>query len=167
MAGALIVTAELGPADFAWLDGERRRYFPPERNQLSAHLTMFHALPPSLEDEVRGQLKVVSASVRPAATVAGLINLGGGVAYRVVSPGLDTIREAIAAHFHGSLTAQDAGRWRAHVTIQNKVPSGDAKALLADLEPDFRPRPLAIHGLALHRYLGGPWESLGRWAFRD
>ena len=166
MAGALIVTAELGAVDFAWLDGERRRYFPPERNQLSAHLTMFHALPPSLENEVRGQLKGVSTGVQPAATVAGLIKLGGGVAYRVLSPELDTIREEIAAHFHGSLTAQDAGRWRAHVTIQNKVPSDDAKALLADLEPDFRPRPLAIHGLALHRYLGGPWESLGLWAFR-
>ena len=157
----------MGPADFAWLDGERRRYFPPERNQLSAHLTMFHALPPSLKDEVRGQLKEMSASARPAATVAGLINLGGGVAYRVVSPELDTIREAIAAHFHGSLTAQDAGGWRAHVTIQNKVPSGDAKALFERLEREFRPRALAIHALALHRYLGGPWESLGRWAFRD
>ena len=127
---------------------------------------MFHALPPSLEDEVRGQLKAVSASVRPAATVAGLINLGGGVAYRVVSPGLDTIREAIADHFHGSLTVQDASRWRAHVTIQNKVTSSDAKALFERLERDFRPRALAIHGLALHRYLDGPWGSLGRWAFR-
>ena len=167
MAGALIVTAELGPADFAWLDGERRLYFPPERNQLSAHLTMFHALPPSLEDEARGQLKAMSRSARPAATVAGLINLGGGVAYRVMSPGLDIIRAAIADHFHGSLTAQDASRWRAHVTIQNKVTSSDAKALFDRLERDFRPRPLAIHGLAFHRYLGGPWESLGRWAFRD
>ena len=166
MAGALIVTAELGPADFAWLDGERRRYFPPERNQLSAHLTMFHALPPSLEDEVRGQIKEMSASARPAATVAGLINLGGGVAYRVLSPELDTIREAIADRFHGSLTAQDAGRWRAHVTIQNKVTPQEAKALFDRLERDFRPRALAIHGLALHRYLDGPWGSLGRWAFR-
>ena len=32
---------------------------------------------------------------------------------------------------------------------------------------DFRPRPLGIPGLALHRYLGGPWETLatyGRFA---
>ena len=127
---------------------------------------MFHALPPSLEDEVRGQLKAQCAGPRPAATLAGLMNLGGGVAYRVASPELDAIREAIADHFHGSLTTQDAGRWRAHVTIQNKVSSGDAKALLADLEPDFRPRPLAIHGLELHRFLDGPWGLLGRWAFR-
>jgi len=163
---ALIVTAEPGPADFAWLDGERRRYFPPERNRLAAHLTMFHALPPSLEAEVRGQLKAHSTGPRPKATVAGLRDLGGGVAYRVVSPDLDTIRDSIADHFHGSLTAQDAGGWRAHVTIQNKVAASDARALLDRLKKEFRPRSLAIHGLALHRYLGGPWEMLGRWAFR-
>ena len=46
MSGALIVTAAMGAEDFAWLDRQRRAYFPPERNQLSAHLTMFHALPP-------------------------------------------------------------------------------------------------------------------------
>ena len=52
MAGALIVTAELGPADFGWLEGLRRAHYPPERNQLPAHLTMFHALPPSAESGV-------------------------------------------------------------------------------------------------------------------
>ncbi len=166
MAGALIVVAELGAADFAWLDGERQLYFPVERNQLDAHLTMFHALPPSLEGEVRGQLKTMCAGPRPAATIAGLMNLGGGVAYRVVSPALDSIRESIAEHFHGSLSAQDAGGWRAHVTIQNKATPADAQALLVSLERDFCPRSLAIHCLALHRYLGGPWEKIGRWAFR-
>ena len=104
MAGALIVTAALGPADFAWLDRERRQYFPPDRNQLAAHLTLFHALPPSLEEEARTTLKAQCNATRPAATIAGLINLGGGVAYRVSSPKLDFIRAAIAHHFHGSLT---------------------------------------------------------------
>lgn len=166
MAGPLIVTAELGPADFGWLDGQRRAHFPPERNQLAAHLTMFHALPPSLEDEVRRYLKVMTGGPPPQATAAGLMNLGGGVAYRVLSPELESIRENIAGHVHGSLTAQDAGGWRPHVTIQNKVPASEAQALFNLLIKDFRPRPLAIHGLALHRYLGGPWEPLGRFAFR-
>lgn len=166
MAGALIVTAEMGVADFAWLDGQRRRHFPPERNQLGAHLTMFHALPPSLEDEARGHLKAHCADAPPAATVAGVMNLGGGVAYRVISPALDTMREAIADHFHGALSPQDAGGWFAHVTIQNKVSSSEARGLFDRLDREFRPRPLEIHGLALHLYLGGPWELLGRWAFR-
>ena len=164
--GPRIVTAALGAADFAWLDGERRLYFPPERNQLDAHLTMFHALPPSLENEARAQLKARCAGLRPAATISGLMNLGGGVAYRVRSPELERIRDAVAGHFHGSLTAQDAGGWRPHVTIQNKVASQVAKDLLDRLEVEFRPRALEIHGLALHRYLGGPWDKLGQWAFR-
>lgn len=166
MARPLIVTADLGAADFAWLDEQRRAFFPPECNQLSAHLTMFHALPPSLEEEVRRTLKTLTASPRPPATIAGLLNLGGGVAYRIVSPELDRIRDAIADHFHGSLTAQDGGGWRPHVTIQNKVAASAARALLDRLERDFQPQPLAVTGLALHRYLGGPWEQLGRFAFR-
>lgn len=166
MAGPLIVTAALGQADFAWLDGQRRAHFPPERNQLAAHLTMFHALPPALEEEVRRLLKSLVAGPKPRAEIAGLMNLGRGVAYRIVSPELQLIREAIAAHFHGSLTAQDAGGWRPHVTIQNKATPGEAKALLDRLGQDFRPRPLTIDGLALYRYLGGPWEPLGTVAFR-
>ena len=166
MAGPLIVTAELGPADFAWLDAQRRAHFPPERNQLAAHLTMFHALPPSLEEEVRARLRLATAAPPPDATIAGLLNLGGGVAYRVVSPALNSIRTSIADHFHGALTAQDAGGWRAHVTIQNKVTSGRAKGLFDELGRNFQPRPLAIRGLTLNRYLGGPWEPLGRFAFR-
>ena len=166
MAGPLIVTADLASADFSWLDRQRRAYFPPERNQLAAHLTMVHALPPSLEDEVRRMLKAATACAPPRASIAGLISLGGGVAYRVLSGELDRIRDSIADHFHGSLTAQDAGGWRAHVTVQNKVKPAEAKKLLETLARDFRPRPLGIRGLALHRYLGGPWEPLARFAFR-
>lgn len=166
MSGPLIVTAELGAEDFAWLDGERRRYFPPERNQLSAHLTMFHALPPSAEAEVRHELKRHASGPAPAARVAGLMNLGRGVAYRIVSDDLEAIRRDIAAHFHGMLSAQDGQGWRPHVTIMNKAEPRLARALLSELERDFRPQPLRIAGLALHRYLGGPWERLGGWSFR-
>ena len=166
MAGALIVTAQIGAADLAWLDRQRREHYPPERNQLVAHLTMVHALPPSLEDEARSRLKACCANAPPEATVAGLMNLGRGVAYRIISPGLDNIRKAIADHFHGALSAQDAGGWRAHVTIQNKVTSSEARSLFDRLDRDFRPRPLQICGLALHRYRGGPWEWLGGWRFR-
>lgn len=166
MSGALIVTAQLGDADFAWLDGERRAYFPPERNQLAAHLTMFHALPPSAEAEARHELARHAAGPAPQAMITGLMNLGGGVAYRLVSDDLEAVRRNIANHFHGMLSAQDGQGWRPHVTIMNKAKPAAARALLAELEREFRPRPLAIVGLALNRYLGGPWEKLGAWRFR-
>ena len=166
MAGPLIVTAELGPADFAWLDAQRRAHFPPERNQLPAHLTMFHALPPSAIDEVRTRLAAVARSKPPRAQIAGLLNLGGGVAYRVHSPELEGIRADLADGFYGLLSAQDEAGWRPHVTIQNKVEPKVARRLHAVLTAAFEPRPLAIPALALHEYLGGPWAPLGRWAFR-
>lgn len=166
MAGALIVAAGLAPEDLAMLDGLRRAHYPPERNRLPAHLTLFHALPPSAEGEVRRQLALHAKAAPPRAAIAGPINLGTGVALRIVSEELEAIRAAIADHFHGSLTAQDAAGWRPHVTIQNKVAPRTAKALVENLARDFSPRPLAIRGLALHRYVDGPWETLGRYPFR-
>lgn len=166
MAGPLIVTAELAAADLAWLDGLRRHHYPAERNRLPAHLTMFHALPPSLEDEARHRLAKAASTRAPRATVAGLMDLGGGVAFRIVSEDLHRIREELAESFHGMLGAQDQGGWRPHVTIQNKVSNRDARQLLQALEAEFQPRPLGIRGLGLHRYLGGPWETLQLWNFR-
>lgn len=162
----LIVTAELGAEDFAWLDALRRRHFPPERNQLPAHLTLFHALPPSAEQEVRARLAEHSAGPAPAVFIAGLVNLGGGVAYRVVSEKLDAIRDELSHDLHGLLSAQDSAGWRPHVTIQNKVAPPAARALRQSLERDFSERPLRIAGLGLHRYLGGPWETLRLYPFR-
>jgi len=167
VSGALIVTAELGAEDFRWLDSLRRKYFPPERNQLAAHLTIFHALPPSAEAEVRHRLSELTGQRPPTAFVSGLMNLGGGVAYRVASDDLDRIRMQLTEAFHGLLTAQDAGGWQPHVTIQNKVAPKAARALLEELERNFESRPLAISGLGLHRYLGGPWERLRTFPFRS
>lgn len=127
---------------------------------------MFHALPPSLEEEARRTLARAARRPPPVAMVVGLMDLGGGVAFRIVSDDLDELRQELAGAFHGALGAQDSGGWRPHVTIQNKAPPRQARALLTAMESDFRPRPLAIRGLGLHRYLGGPWETLGSWSFR-
>jgi hypothetical protein len=166
MAGALIVTAEIAQGDFSWLEHLRRSHYPPERNQVPAHLTIFHALPPSAEREARSRLALLSNAKRPRATIEGLMDLGGGVAYRIVSPELDRIRDELADALHGLLGAQDNTGWRPHITIQNKVPPKVARALIASLERDFAQRPLAIAGLALYRYLGGPWERVALYPFR-
>ena len=94
------------------------------------------------------------------------MDLGGGVAFRIASTDLDRLRRELATDFHGLLSAQDAGGWRPHVTIQNKVAPKEARALITRLGADFRPRPLAVSGLGLHRYLGGPWEQLAVYDFR-
>ncbi len=166
MTAPLIVTADFAPTDYAFLDAERRAHFPPERNILAAHLTLFHALPPSVESEARRCLAEAADRPTPRATLAGLYSLGSGVAYAVQSRDLEDIRADIADAFTGCLTAQDAHGWRPHVTIQNKVTSSVARDLLIAKQRQFVPRPLGLAGLALHRYLGGPWETVQRWRFR-
>ena len=166
MAGALIVTAELGQGDFSWIEGLRRAHYPPERNHVPAHLTIFHALPPSAEPELRARLARMVRRQPPKATIAGVMDLGGGVAFRVVSEDLDRIREELAQELHGLLGAQDSGGWRPHITIQNKVAPKVARSLKESLERTFVPRPIAIAGLGLHRYLNGPWERIANYAFR-
>jgi hypothetical protein len=166
VAGPLIVTADFAAPDFAWLEGLRRAHYPAELNRVPAHLTMFQGLPPSAVEEVRRQLAIHAAGASPRATVAGVMNLSSGVAFRIVSEELEAIREGIADHFHGLLCAPDAAGWRPHVTIQNKVTAREAKTLLDRLERDFRPRPLGIAGLSVHRYRGGPWETIANYSFR-
>ena len=165
--GPIIVTALFGNRDHAWFDGLRRAHFPPERNQLAAHLTMFHHLSPLLENELRQRLMAETRGVpAPAARVTGLMSLGGGTAFRIDSPDLADIRARLADCFAAMLIPQDAAPWRPHVTIQNKVPPADAKSLLTALNADFRPRPVVIAGLATWWYRGGPWEPLSRHMFR-
>ncbi|MCH4892838.1 2'-5' RNA ligase family protein [Sphingomonas sp. SFZ2018-12] len=164
--GPVIVSALFGPADFAWLNGLRQRHFPPERNQLDAHLTLFHHLPPDLLRELKQRLNAATrGQPRPDARIAGLMNLGGGVAFRVESPGLATIRDELAEAFAPLLVPQDRAGWRPHVTIQNKVPARAARALLDELAAGFTPRPLVISGLAAWEYRGGPWAPLSRHMF--
>jgi len=163
----LIVSALLGAEDFAWLDQLRRAHYPPERNRLPAHLTLFHHLPPSLAVELRQRLGDAVRAPRPQARAAGLLDLDGGVAVRIVSPALIAIRDVLADAFAGLLMPQDAGGWRPHVTIQNKVTPHAAHALKSALQADFLPRPIRIEGLAAWRYHDGAWEPLSRHVFRS
>ncbi|PZU11991.1 2'-5' RNA ligase family protein [Sphingomonas sp.] len=162
----IIVAALLAPADLAWLDGLRRAHFPPERNMLPAHLTLFHHLPPSISAEARQRIaRLARASPPPVARASGLIPLGRGVAIRITSPDLERIRGDLAEDFAGLLTPQDQAGWRPHVTIQNKASPEAARTLLTELRAGFRERPVGIAGIATYFYRGGPWEPLSRHMF--
>ncbi len=165
VSAPLIVTALLGGEDFRFFDGLRQCHYPPELNLLRAHLTMFHHLPPSVEAELCEMLKRLAKQPVPHGRTVGLINLGRGVAYRIESQDLARMRDEIADCFWDCLIPQDQAPWRPHVTVQNKVKPHNAKTLLNTLSVEFEPRSLEIKGLALWRYLGGPWESVGAWAF--
>ena len=144
----------------------RRDHYPPERNRVPAHLTLFHQLPPSVEDELRRRLATYAAAPAPSAEIAGVMDLGEGTALRVESEGLEDIRYDLALALRGLLTPQDRAQWHPHVTIQNKVEPKEARRLQARLRAGFERRPLAIGGLAIWRYLGGPWEPVKQFTFR-
>ena len=144
----------------------RRAHYPPDRNRVPAHLTLFRQLPPSVEGELKRRLAAYAATPAPAATIAGIMDLGEGTALRVESEGLEDIRYDLALALHGLLTPQDRAPWRPHVTIQNKVEPKEARALQARLRAGFEQRPLVIRGLALWRYLDGPWELVKQFTFR-
>ena len=143
VAGALIITAEIGASDLAWLDRLRRAHYPAERNQLPAHLTMFRALPPSAEGEARSTLSRLAAEAAPCASIEGLMDLGGGVAFRVVSHDLDRIRRELADRFHGLLSAQtppDGGRTSPSRTRSLRRTRGHCLAGLRPISARIRSR---------------------------
>lgn len=167
MADPFIVTAAL-PADIqGWAEALRREHFPPERNHLHAHVTLFHAFAPSLLEELRSFLpRVAKEFAPPQARVSGLMDLGKGTAIAIESEELLAIRAEIAEHFHGTLTAQDLHEPRLHITIQNKVTKEAARELQAILGPQIDTRAFAFPALEMHIYRGGPWEFVKRCAFR-
>ena len=166
-AAPLIVTAELPLPLQARADALRRAHYPPERNQLAAHVTLFHALPPFAEGEARSLLAAIAAETAPPpAVLAAVMDLGTGTALRIDSAAMLEVRMQIAERFHGLLTLQDQPAPRLHVTVQNKVARAEAKALQSALAASFQPEPFTFSAIALHRYQGGPWEPAGRWTFR-
>lgn len=166
-APPLILTLGLDAASFARLDTMRRRHFPPERNFIPAHLTLFHHLPGEKEQDVAATLRAVTRDVAPIPlTVTGLRFLGRGTACEIEAPPLAALRRDLAAHWRDDLTPQDAQGFRPHVTIQNKVPADEARATFETLRAAFTPFEAVGTGLLLWHYRGGPWEEAGTFPFR-
>ena len=161
----LIVTAALAPDLQQRFDRLRREHFPPERNHLDAHVTLFHHLPAEEEAAVAADLTAAAARPAPVVEVAGVRFLGRGVAYDLRSPGLDAVREELAQRWWGWLGAQDRARHRPHVTVQNKVAPDAARAVHAALSAAFVPESAPVVALRLWRYLGGPWEPVSSHRF--
>jgi 2'-5' RNA ligase len=157
----LILTLGLDAVSFTRLDALRRAHFPPERNYLSAHLTLFHALPGTMLAEISANLETLTTGTPLPLHFDGLRSLGRGVAFTVESPALVQLRGLLASAWHGLLGPQDRQGFRPHVTVQNKVEPADARALLAALEGGFAPWDGQGVSLLLWHYRGGPWEPAG------
>ncbi|NJK45728.1 MAG: 2'-5' RNA ligase family protein [Pleurocapsa sp. SU_196_0] len=162
----LILTARMEPEAFERFDAQRRAFFPPERNFIPAHVTLFHSLP---RKRTRGGHDPVGRG-----RDAHRANDGRG--HRVAFPGarrgvpaqhpqLEALRSELASGWRDVLTNQDRSGFKPHVTVQNKVAPLEARETLALLEARFRPWSFTVTGLELWRYLGGPWEWLEAFEF--
>ena len=152
-----ILTLQMDARSQEHFDALRQRYYPRELNQIAAHLTLFHTLPAT--DEVRAAIAAECAALTTfAMRVTGLRSLGRGVAYTLESPELCALQRRLASRLAEHISAQDRQKFQPHVVVQNKVPSGDAKALLAELSATFTPFNATACALGWWDYLGGPWR---------
>lgn len=166
-AAPLIVTTLFDEDSFAVLDGLRRRHFPARLNRVPAHISLFHNLPGA---EERAVIRELSERCRPMGRIAlqprQLDFLGRGVALGYDSPELARLHGELSRAFDAWLVPQDRQRFKAHVTIQNKVDPAEARALRDRLCDEPAP-PAVVEGLILWRYLGGPWERAATCRFGE
>lgn len=159
----LILTLRIDEAAQEFFDSLRVEYFPPERNFLKAHLTLFHKLPSSEQT-----FRVLRDFNFPPfdMQVTELINLGAGVAYRLDGKELSLLHKSLSHQFADELIPQDKHGFRGHITVQNKTNKEAARTLLSKLSTDFKPFQVGALGLDLWHYLGGPWSHSQYFPFK-
>ena len=166
MPPPLILTVKLDADSFGFFDALRQKYFPPERNFLAAHVTLFHHLPGEKISRIEDDSARICAECEAfELRFPTLRFLGKGTAAEIESAELIRLRSTLAADWDGWLTAQDKQKFKPHITIQNKVAPDEARKLYEELRANWQPRTGNAVGLQLWRYLGGPWELTKEFTF--
>jgi len=165
-APPLLISLGMDEASFSRLDGLRRALFPPERNFIPAHVSLFHHLPAGERASVERVL--ADEAARPAFPLAFpvLLSLGHALAAQVESRELLATHARLSRAFHPWLTRQDRQRFRPHVTVMNKVPVDVFRSALELHGPAWQPWVGTAASLILWEYLGGPWRELRTFPFQ-
>jgi 2'-5' RNA ligase len=158
ITSTFIVTLELDGFSFERLEAWRQQHFPAHRNFLQAHLTLFHTLSMAQVERLVASQRNFESNPPVRLRFSKVRSLGNGVAIEVESEALQALRAALITTVGGPLTRQDLQRFRPHVTIQNKVDSRTADALLLTLSSQFQPWEGSGTALLVWEYLGGPWR---------
>ena len=156
---SFVLTLKLDQRAFVFFDELRRRHFPPGRNVVPAHLTLFRQLPGNHGREIKALLSSFVAGQKPLAlSVREVKAIGKGVAYFFDAAALNALRDGLAEEWQPWLSDQDRAPYWPHITVQNKVAPKVANALARQLAGEFQPFQVTGTGLNLWRYLGGPWQ---------
>ena len=163
----LILTLKLDQSSFDYFDQLRQQHFPPERNFLPAHITLFHALPGEQKFNVQQTLQEHCAQTPVLSlTFPKLRFLGKGVAVEVDCPELIQCRQQLANIWQSWLSRQDQQGYRPHITLQNKTTADEARQLYDRLAQEWNPFKGRGEGLLLWSYKGGPWEFVNEFVFQ-
>lgn len=163
----LILTLKLDQTTFEQANALRQRYFPPERNVVPAHITLFHALPGDQEMAISRSLQTLCSHARVSLQLPTLRFLGRGVAIEIESPELVELRQTLANIWSDWLSVQDRQGYRPHITIQNKVAAAEARQVYEQLLQQWQPMNGYGEGLLLWYYRNGPWELVNEFSFAD
>lgn len=161
----LILTLKLDRTTFDYFNELRQQHFPPERNFLPAHITLFHALPGEEELSIQQTLQNLCTHSPLSILFTKPRFLGKGVAIEVNCFELNQLRQQLAATWDMWLSKQDQQKYQPHVTIQNKVTSEEARQLYHELVNNWESINGFGEGLLLWYYKGGPWELAGEFNF--
>jgi 2'-5' RNA ligase len=162
----LIVTAKMDADSFDFLNALRREHFPPERNHLSAHITLFHHLPGERLVEIEDFLKITASRQAVSELHFRAVKfIGRGTIVEIESAPLISLRNKLAARWSDWLTPQDRQKFVPHVTVQNKAAPEAARNLYERLKETWQPRTGLATALQLWHYQNGPWQIAGEFDF--
>lgn len=106
------------------MDELRNRYFPKRLNRTGAHLTLFHALPESQMEALEQGLAQISGSIKPFDVSSGKpfrMRKGVGINVDEGYKKMKDVHSDLQSQWAAFLSEQDAGGFRPHWTVMNKV----------------------------------------------
>jgi hypothetical protein len=153
---SFILTLQLDQRADPYYQDLRLRYYPPERNIVPAHVTLFHRLPDNdhVWEAIR-ETALATACFQLAKPVSR--SIGRGVAVFFESSAAVKLRNGLSLQLDSYLIEQDRQRFQPHIVLQNKSDSATARLTLAEIKGENLLEPWA-RGMTLWRYQNGPWE---------
>jgi hypothetical protein len=141
-----------------------RKIYHPQGNFKEAHLTLFHLLPN--ESAIIDTIETLSKQTGPLLLHVSQPSLtGNGVVYEIDCPQLVHLHDTLRQQWNSFLIPQDQEKLWPHVTVQDKVPSEEAKELLRFLQGNFSAFDVKAIGLQLWEYGNGPWKLFRQFDF--
>ncbi|KAF3006453.1 mannose-1-phosphate guanyltransferase [Curvularia kusanoi] len=154
------------------MNSMREQYFPRRLNRTPAHLTLFHALPDSRFAALDSGLSQLATSTRPFFVSTGKpfrMRLGIGINVGKGYNRMKQVHEELRSQWMPYLSEQDAGGWRPHWTVMNKVNEEkkvDEVFQAVEKEVTQNVQEGQAIGLDLWRYDKGNWVFANEYKFK-